>query len=248
MSRIGVVPMAHRSLLEIMRQGGYNPRGGNPIPIELIYESNTISYEEYEAEVNRQLRVKQAGQNGKAVEQMELEAQILNDRAVHAGVPKRYLDFAIDLTHVDDLNKGRGIYFFGKQGTHKTTTACSMLRAWLKDNPFGVAKFVRSTTLIDDFNDTYSTRDTIAQVMAQYASVGLLLIDDLGKEVPTARAVSRLWELIDRRYGEMLPTIITSQFRPDTLAKQLGDGGGVEASLAIIRRLQETYALLNMGE
>lgn len=242
------MPMAHRSLVQIMREGGYDPKGGNPVPIELIYESNIISYEEYENEVDRQRKVKQAKQNESAIEEMELEAQVLNERAIRAGVPKRFLEYTIDLTRIEDLQNGRGIFFFGKQGVHKTTTACSMLRGWLRDNPFGIAKFVRSTTLIDDFNDTYSTRETMEHVMRQYATVGLLLIDDLGKEVPTPRAVSRLWELIDRRYGDCLPTIITSQFRPDALAKQLGDGGGVEAALAIMRRLQETYALLNMGE
>lgn len=234
--------------MEIMHDGGYDPKGGNPVPIELIYESNTISREQYQAEVDRQRRVRQAGKNQSAIDEMELESQILDDRAIRAGVPKRCLAYAIDLTHIEDLAIGRGIYLYGKQGVHKTTTACSMLRGWLKDNPFGIAKFVRSTTLIDDFNDTYSTRDTIAQVMNQYASVGLLTIDDLGKEVPTARAVSRLWELVDRRYGEPLPTIITSQFRPDALARRLGEGGGVESALAIIRRFQETYLLMNMGE
>lgn len=238
----------HRSILEIMREGGYNPKGGNPIPIEEIYESNVISEEEYKAEVDRQRMVTQAGKNVSAINQMELEAEALNDRARRAGVPSRYLEYAIDLTRIEDLNNGRGIYIYGKQGTFKTTTACSMLRGWLKDNPFGVAKFIRSTTLIDDFNDTYSSRETMAQVMNQYASFGLLLIDDLGKEVPTARAVSRVWELIDRRYGESLPVIITSQFRPDALAQKLGEGGGTESAFAIIRRLHETYALLNMGE
>lgn len=231
-----------------MREGGYNPKVGNPIPIEFIYESNTISQEEYKAEVDRQRRVAQAGRNASAINQMELEAEVLNDRARRAGVPSRYLEYAIDLTRIEDINNGRGIYIYGKQGTFKTTTACSMLRGWLKDNPFGVAKFIRSTTLIDDFNDTYSSRETMAQVMNQYTSLGLLLIDDLGKEVPTARAVSRLWELIDRRYGESLPVIVTSQFRPDALAQKLGEGGGTESALAIIRRLHETYALLNMGE
>lgn len=238
--------MSHRSVLEIMREGGYNPKAGNPVPIELVYESNTISYAEYQAEVDRQRRVKQAGQNSSAIDNMELEAQALNERAVRAGVPQRFLEYVIDLTRIEDLQNGRGIYFFGEQGTHKTTTACSMLRGWLRDNPFGIAKFVRATTLIDDFNDTYSSRETMAQVMGQYASVGLLLIDDLGKEVPTARTVSRLWEVIDRRYGDHRPTIITSQFNPRNLAERLGSGGGVESALSIMRRLQETYVLMNM--
>ena len=248
MSNTVVMPMSHRSILEIMRTGGYDPKAGKPIPLELIYESNTISQEEYQAEVERQRLVKQAGQNESAINKMELEADVLNDRAVRAGVPKRFLEYVIDMTRIEDLNNGRGIYLCGKHGSHKTTIGCSMLRGWLFDNPRSIAKFIRATTLIDDFNDTYSSRETIASVMNQYASVGLLLIDDLGKEVATARAVSRLWELLDRRYGESMPTIITSQFRPDKLAERLSDGGGAEAALAIIRRLQETYALIDMGE
>ena len=240
--------MAHKTILEMMRDGGYDPKGGNPIPIELIYASNTITFDEYKAEVDRQMRVSRARNNGEAMSDIDLEATVLRDRAIRAGVPTRFLDYTVDLTHIRDLNEGRGVFLFGKQGSHKTTTACSMLRGWLKDNPFGIARFARSTTVLDDLNDTYSTRETVAQVMGQYASVGLLLLDDLGKEVPTQRAVSRLWELIDRRYGEMLPTIITSQYRPEALAQNLGGGGGMESALAIIRRLQETFALLDMGQ
>lgn len=240
--------MAHKTILELMREGGYDPKAGNPIPIESVYQSNVISMEEYKAEIDRQRKVKQAQQNESAIDDMELESQVLDERAIRAGVPQRFLRYAINLTRIEDLKNGRGIYIYGKYGSHKTTTACSMLRGWLKDNPFGVAKFIRATTLIDDFNDTYSTRETIAQVMTQYASVGLLLIDDLGKEVATTRAVSRLWELIDRRYGEMVPTIITSQFPPNELAQRLDEGGGTESALAIMRRLQETFALVNMGE
>lgn len=237
-----------KSLLEIMRDGGYNPSEGRPIPIELIYESNTISYEEYRNEVERQRLAKQADANGRAIRDIENEAEALNERAIRAGVPRRYLQYVIDLTRIEDLNNGRGIYIFGEQGTYKTTTACSMLRGWLRDNSFGLAKFIRATTLLDDFNDVYSSRETIESVMRQYASVGLLLIDDLGKEVPTARAVSRIWELVDRRYGEYMPTIITSQLRPDMLAERLSEGGGGEAAISIMRRLQETYALIDMGE
>lgn len=240
--------MSHRSMLQIMREGGYDPKGGKPIPIELIYESNTITFEEYKAEVERQRRVKQAGRNQGEIDSMELEAQILNDRALKAGVPKRFLEYVIDLTRIEDLNSGRGIYIYGKHGAYKTTTACSMLRGWLKDNTFGTARFVRSTTLIDDFNDTYSSRETVAEVMNQYSTVGLLVIDDLGKEAPTIRAISRIWELIDRRYGWPRPTIITSQFSPSELANRLSDSGDVESALAIMRRLKETFTFIDMGE
>lgn len=238
----------HRSLLEIMREGGYNPKAGNPIPIELIYESNVISQEEYKAEVDRQRRVAQAGRNAEAISYMEAEAQVLDERARRAGVPERFLKYAIDLTRIEDLNRGSGIYVTGSQGSHKTTIACSMLRGWLKDNSFGVARFVRATTLIGDLKATFGTRYSEVQVMSQYSSVGLLLVDDLGKENPGSWAVSHLWELFDRRYGAELPTIVTTQYQPDELADRLGGTSDKETALAIVSRFRETYLLMDMGD
>lgn len=237
--------MGRKTILELMREGGYSPMGGRPVPLELIYQSNTITHDEYQAEVDRQRRVAQAASNGQAIADMDAEAELLNTRAIRAGVPKRCLDYAIDIRRIEDLNNGVGAYICGAQGSHKTTLACSMLRGWLKDNPFGTARFVRSTTLLGEFKDTYGTREPEELVMSQFATYGLLVIDDLGKEVATEWAVSRLWELLDRRYGECLPTIVTTQHRPDALARHFG---GSETALAIVSRLRETCMLMDMGD
>ena len=238
---------AHKSLLEIMREGGYDPKGGKPVPIELIYRTNFISQEQYKAEVDRQRRVAQAHANAGAIDNMELESEVLNQRAMRAGVPKRFLKYAINLMHIEDLDNGNGIYIFGSQGAHKTTLACSMLRGWLRDHPFGVAKFIRSTTLMSDFKETFNSRESEASVMRQYASVDLLLIDDLGKEVASSWAVSKLWELFDIRYGEERPTLVTSQHAPHELVDHLSESGQTESALAIVSRLRETYILIDMG-
>ena len=238
---------AHKSLLEIMREGGYSPKGGKPIPIELIYQANFITREQYEAEVNRQRRVAQAGANASAINSMEAESEALNQRAIRAGVPKRFLEYAINLTHIEDLNNGNGVYIFGSQGAHKTTLACSMFRGWLHDNMFGVGKFIRSTTLMSDFKEAFSNRESESAIMRQNASVDMLLIDDLGKEVASNWAVSKLWELFDIRYGEKLPTIVTSQHAPSDLINHLSENGQTESALAIVSRLRETYLLIDMG-
>ena len=238
--------MAHKSILDLMVEGNYNPKQGRPIPIELIYQSNSISYEEYKAEVDRQRRVNQAGMNAQAISAEEARADALRDRAIRAGVPRRYLDYAIDLTRIADLNEGRGVYICGSQGSYKTTTACNMLRGWLSDNPFGMARFVRSTELLGAFKETFGGRESEQDVMGQYAGVGLLVVDDLGKEVASNWAVSRLWELFDRRYGNVLPTIVTSQHAPGELIRHLGEGDSA-AAFAIVSRFRETYALLDMG-
>lgn len=238
---------AHKSLLEIMREGGYNPKAGNPVPIELIYKANTITEEQYKAEVERQRKAAQAHSNAVAISDMELESDALNQRALRAGVPTRFLDYAINLTHIDDLDKGNGIFVFGSQGSGKTTLACSMLRGWLHNHTFGVAKFIRSTALMSDFKEAFSSRESEASIMRQYALVDLLLIDDLGKEVASSWAVSKLWELFDIRYGEHMPTLVTSQHSPQELLGHLSESGQTESALAIVSRLRETYLLIDMG-
>ena len=240
--------MSRPSALELMRSGGYNPSAGNPVPIELIYQANTISYEEYQAEVEHQRILAHAAQNGRAMMDMEAEDEMLRERAVKAGVPKRYLDFAIDLTRIHDLEVGRGIYICGAQGSHKTTTACSMLRGWLRDNRFGIARFTRATSMLNELKDSIGSREPVESIMARYASCDLLLVDDLGKEAATAREVSFLWELFDRRYGEKVPTIVTTQHRPNELAQHLGDGSCPETALSIVSRFRETYAVIDMGD
>ena len=79
-----------------------------------------------------------------------------------------------------------------------------------------------------------------AEVMEIFESVPLLVIDDVGKEKPSAWSLSTLYAIIDGRYEKALPTIITTNFDTKDLKIRITpDGGDETAASAIIDRLTE---------
>jgi DNA replication protein DnaC len=55
--------------------------------------------------------------------------------------------------------------------------------------------------------------------LERYARASVLILDDLGREKVTDWATERLYVLVNARYGDLLPTIATSNLRPNELAK-----------------------------
>lgn len=54
-------------------------------------------------------------------------------------------------------------------------------------------------------------------------AAGVLLLDDLGAAHTTAWNTDAVYRVIDHRWAEMLPTIVTSNFDPGTLSTQLSE-------------------------
>lgn len=54
-------------------------------------------------------------------------------------------------------------------------------------------------------------------------NAGVLLLDDLGAAHTTAWNADAVYRVIDHRWAEMLPTIVTSNFDPGTLSAQLSE-------------------------
>lgn len=65
----------------------------------------------------------------------------------------------------------------------------------------------------------------------------LLLIDDLGEVSGTEFASGKLYELIEHRVSNLLPSIVTSNLNWDQIAQRYGDSGA-----RIVGRLKETTA------
>jgi DNA replication protein DnaC len=54
-------------------------------------------------------------------------------------------------------------------------------------------------------------------------TAGILLLDDLGAAHTTAWNADAVYRVVDHRWAEMLPTIVTSNFDPGTLSAQLSE-------------------------
>lgn len=150
----------------------------------------------------------------------------ISNALTRAGVPARYLDAE---PRPDLL---AGVYLFGKAGVGKTHAACGALRAYADSKIYrledgselyrGNCRFVNAPAWFAELRGTYSHRDESEQdVFNRYANCKLLVLDDLGKGTRSEWAVERLYMLIDHRYANALPTIITSNYDLGELAARL---------------------------
>lgn len=162
------------------------------------------------------------------------------------GVPKRYREAPLMPDYVEDLLKGRNLYIYGKVGTGKTQMACGIIRAYLQAKGSG-ALYVSSVRLLSELRAAYDSTISELEVLDRYQHVRLLVLDDLGKESPTEWAVERLFQIIDSRYNEELPTIVTTNYSPGELIERLGNRGDYETAAAIVSRLVQGSKKVTLG-
>lgn len=122
----------------------------------------------------------------------------------------------------EDLLKG--VYLYGKAGRGKTYMACGAIRAFVEKRVVEVsddfwlymgdrALFVDAPTWFSELKSTYDTRGVSElDVMDRYAGCGLLVLDDLGKGEKTVWATDKLYTILNRRWNDGRPTIITSNY------------------------------------
>lgn len=169
----------------------------------------------------------------KAKEERLRKARIL------AGVPKRYADAEHPMAteYAEKVASGRGMYLVGPVGTGKTYTASAICRELQ-----AIGKGFRMLTgvqLLERYRACFDGESTESSVTANLCGVPVLVIDDLGKETPTDWAVERLFRVIDERYNNERPVIVTTQFERPALIKRLSRGGDSENAVALVSRLCE---------
>ena len=119
-----------------------------------------------------------------------------------------------------------------------------MLREVLSRRPM-TAEFASMTGLLMAVKRAYGSAEREDQVIDHYANVRLLVIDDFGKERLSQWSLPIIWQVIDRRYGDMRPTVFTSQYDRKGLSRRFAEGGGdAEMSQAIVRRMLDGAALV----
>jgi DNA replication protein DnaC len=97
-------------------------------------------------------------------------------------------------------------------------------------------KYITESDLFLRIRNTFSrqnydsqVKESEADVYNDLSTVPLLIIDDMGKEdVADARFVQRvLFEIVNRRYNNTLPVVITANFNTDGIEEHLGNSKGV---------------------
>ena len=155
-----------------------------------------------------------------------------------AGVPPRYMAarFA-DFEARQGAGKARaaaeraalelrGLVLIGPFGTGKTTLGACIIRnlaeRWAaldptQRQPFS-SRFQAVPQLLDAIRRSYEYHQE-PDPLRPLLNARMLVLDDLGRERATEWVLDRLYVLIDHRYTHLLPTVVTTNFGLDELAK-----------------------------
>jgi len=131
----------------------------------------------------------------------------------------------------------------GPKGVGKTHLACGIVRE-LFERHGQRGQFWPVVDLLDRYRATFDTEratETVEAVDAQLRRLAVLVLDDLGTHKSTEWAEERLFRLIDERYRENQPLVVTTNVGlvelPDRLKSRLSDGTcGTQINVAGIDR------------
>lgn len=164
---------------------------------------------------------------------------------------KKAYDIAKAYADMFQMHKanGDGLYIEGTNGTGKTHLAAAIaLKLIYEDNVPVICK--TSSDLLMDIKKSFDNSSTIseAQILDIYKKVDLLVIDDLGKEQCSDWSMSVLYSILNDRYEDMKPTIITTNYNSDDLIKALTPKGYDNTKIiAVLSRLRETSRVVTMA-
>jgi DNA replication protein DnaC len=161
-------------------------------------------------------------------------------RSLSAVIPRKYKGVSFDRPPVtempppvtrsvhrfvrdldENLDSGRGLWFFGSVGTGKTTLAMLVSKSAL-DAGRSVAIYslprllAEIRTTFDEANDRSYT-----SLLDRLAAVDLLHIDDVGAEKTSPWVLEQLYAIVNARYEHERSIVITTNLERDPLAEQI---------------------------
>lgn len=147
----------------------------------------------------------------------------LGDRLHKTGVPEKWLIDPTDapealarFARADFPRRNNGLFVCGERGAGKTYAVCAMIREWLtaefveKGRESASGMFVSMPHLIEE---SFSDRSRLLEA----ADAEFLVIDDVGAESSNDYVDERVYTLYDAREKSAMPTVMTSNLRPEEL-------------------------------
>ena len=123
----------------------------------------------------------------------------------------------------EQLDAGRGLWFFGSVGTGKTTLAMLVSRHALEAGRsvaiYSLPRLLAEirTTFDDDRGNSYTG------LLDRLTAVDLLHIDDVGAEKTSPWVLEQLYAIVNARYEEERSVVITTNLERDALATQINE-------------------------
>ena len=140
----------------------------------------------------------------------------------------------------------KGLILVGNNGVGKTHLACSIANKLIENGTPVI--YGTLINLLAELRNSYDTDNNISEmeIIKLYENVDLLIIDDLGKEKPSEWGLEKLFTIINSRYENNLPVIITTNYNQNSLVERLSLNGEIETAKSIISRLYEMCYLVKI--
>ena len=122
-----------------------------------------------------------------------------------------------------------GFYLHGRVGNGKTVLACLMLLEKEKEMYLNVeggeCRFLSIAELISELKSSFGKEDGEGEmeILDKYRKAPLLVLDDFGTIKLSDWAYQIMYLILNYRYENLLPTIITSNFSLKEIEKNWGD-------------------------
>ena len=117
------------------------------------------------------------------------------------------------------------LIFYGPCGSGKTHLAVAILQEQIDNGHWLSIWFVSATDLLMEIKETFNDESTISEsdVIAKYTEeIDFLVIDDLGAEFVTEWVIATFYRIIDRRFRQGLPTLVTTNLTNYEITERFG--------------------------
>lgn len=159
----------------------------------------------------------------------------------NSGIGKRFWDKTFENFNVTDKtekvfnacvafcddylkhNKPKGLKLFGNYGSGKTHLCAAIIHRLAQNKVRTVFMVVPELlrTIRQSFNQ--DNDDSSRRIVNKAETTPLLILDDLGAEKTSDWVREQLYIIINRRYENMLPTIVTTNCTTEELVNRLGE-------------------------
>lgn len=139
----------------------------------------------------------------------------------------------------DAAKMGKGLILTGSAGRMKTTFAVAIMQEAMRQGER--AYFVSMPELLDRLISMSRNADPkeLQTFTQKINHTGLLVLDDFGAEYPSGWVLNKVDAIITRRYNYLLPTIITSNLKPDEMKGRY--------VARVVDRLRSAYTMIAIG-
>ena len=186
------------------------------------------------------------------VERMQRAEQERNvaEKVTAAGVARKFANVRTSIPEIGDFlfefdrHGGNGLYISGIVGSGKTHAVSALARALVYEGHSVV--LTNTLAMLDSIQATYGRDGNQSGGVGRFTRCDLLILDDMGKESGNGWVLTTMFQVINTRYENMRPIVVTSQYTLPALAKRLGRAGEKESAEAIASRLYEMCGIVTL--